>query len=365
MAIPDVLVIGGGVIGLSVARELAVRGMKVTVLSRDEPGSGASRVSAGMLELHYPHPVPEPLAPLCEYSRSLYNELSRTLRAETGVDIELDTAGTIAVALTGEEAEGLEAQALAIKQSRLMIDAEDWLKEEPGLGPEVKAALLLPDDHHVSPRHLCSALLLSCEARGVSIERGVAVHSVLSAEGRARGAATSAGPFQAGSTILAAGSWASQVAGLPVPVPVRPVRGQILSLEMKGLPRHVIQHQKVYLVPRPYESRLAVGATVEETGFDARPTAAAAAHLVTAGTRLIPALQDSRFIAISAGLRPGSPDDLPILGETPLKNLLLAAGHFRKGILLAPGTARVIADLVSGGRPAVALDSFGAGRFQS
>jgi len=365
MALPDVLVVGAGVIGLSTARELSTRGCRVTVVSRDEPGSGASAVSAGMLELHYPHPIPEPLVPLCEYSRSLYDGLARDLRAETGMDISLDTSGTIAVALSMEEASGLEAQAAAIPQSRLLPDPEEWKELEPGLGPGIRAALLLPDDHHVSPRRLCSALLLSCERRGVSIVRGVTVRSVLAREGKAEGVETSAGPMKAGCTVLAAGSWAGGIAGLPGPLPVRPVRGQILSLEMRNLPRHVIQHQKVYLVPRPYEGRLAVGATVEEAGFDDRPTAGAAAGLATEGTRLFPSLADARFVALEVGLRPGSKDDLPILGATPFAGLLLAAGHFRKGILLAPATAHAIADLVAGSRPAVSLDLFSAGRFAS
>jgi glycine oxidase len=337
----------------------------VTILSRDEPGSGASRVSAGMLELHYPHPIPEPLVPVCKYSRGLYDGLARDLRAETGADIALETPGTIAVALSREEAEGLEAQAAAIPQSRLLVDPEDWKELEPGLGSGIRAALFLPDDHHINPRRLCAALLLSCERLGVAIKRGVTVKSILSRGGKAEGVETAAGSFNAGCTILAAGSWAGQIAGLPNPLPIRPVRGQILSLEMRDLPRHVLQHQKVYMVPRSYEGRLAVGSTVEEVGFDDRPTAGAAAHLVTEGANLYPAIRDARFIALEAGLRPGSRDDLPILGTTPVAGLLLAAGHFRKGILLAPATAHVLADLATGSPPAIALDRFSAARFAS
>jgi glycine oxidase len=363
MADPDVLVVGGGVIGLSVAREAAKRGLRVTVLSRDAPGSGASAVSAGMLELHYPYPTPPALEPVCALSRRLYTGLARDLRMETGVDIALDTAGTIALALSEDERAELRAQAAAIPGSKLLLDRAEWLAEEPSLGPEVRGALLLPDDHHVSPRQLGVALLLACEKLGVGIRRGVTARAFLSDGGRAEGVSTDAGTVRAGLVVLAAGAWSGQLAGLPVPVPVRPVKGQILFLEIPAMPRHVLHHQTVYIVPRPREGRLIVGATVEEAGYDLRPTAGGIERLIAAGSRLLPALRDARLVEAAAGLRPGSPDELPILGFGPLERLLLAAGHFRKGILLAPATARIVADMIVGAPPPLSLEPFRLERF--
>ena len=358
----DALVIGSGVIGLAVARELAHRGLSVEILTRDMPGSGASSASAGMLEVHFPAPVPPELSALCLPSRALYGNYARILRDESGVDIELDLEGTLTLATTADEFIALQEQSKAITGSQLLETPPSWTKMEPGLSPSLSGALFLPDDHHVNPRRLCEALLISCERLNIRIHRGVTAHKYILENGRIAGVETDSGSFRAGLTINAAGAWAGNISGLPVPLPVRPVRGQILSLRPQT-PLHFVLHgPSVYAVPRR-DGSILLGATVEEAGFDETPTAGGISGLLAEGFRMVPSLKDAVLEEVRVGLRPGTPDTFPILGHSGFPNLLLAAGPFRKGILLAPIVAQTMGALATGQTPPVSLAAYSPGRF--
>lgn len=376
---PDALVIGAGVIGLAIARDLARRGLAVRVVTRDAPGAGASAASAGMLEMHHPFPMPASLAAFCRFSGGLYPEWVRELKAETGVDPGRDECGTIALARDAAELADLKAQAAAFPGTTLFSRPEEWLKLEPRLPASLAGALWLPGDHHLDPRRLCEALLVSLERAGVGIVRGVTVSGLLGSGSRVEGAMTDAGPMRAGTTVIAAGAWAGRVAradasaredasargdaGAAEYMPVRPRKGQLLVLEIPEPPRRVLLAGGIYLVPRPLDHRLLLGATMEDAGFDDVPTAGAVAHLLGGGVPVFPPIAQARFVEVRVGLRPGTPDDLPMIGRSRLEGLVWAAGHFRKGILLAPGTARLAGELVAGEAPSHPIEPFAPGRF--
>ncbi len=363
MANPDVLIIGGGVIGLTVARELTRRKHTVLVLTRDAPGAGASATAAGMLETYYPAPQPPALASLSAHSRSLYPAWARELHAETGYDIELNESGTLALAKNPEELAELSTQAAALPGSHLLTREADWLRLEPYLAPGLAGALELPDDHHVNPRRLCKALLLSLERLGVRVMRGITVTNYLVNGQRVEGVQTDAGAFRARWTVNAAGAWAGALASLALKLPVRPVKGQLLVMEAATIPARVLLSGRTYLVPRPRDGHILIGATVEEVGYDVRPTAEAIHDLLAEGFTLYPPLKDARFLEARVGLRPGTPDGLPILGPTPWDGLLLATGHFRKGILLAPATAALLGSIITGAELPLSLAPYSIDRF--
>jgi glycine oxidase len=358
----DALVIGSGVVGLAVARGLARRGLSVEVLTRDQPGSGASSASAGMLEVHFPAPVPPELSALCLPSRAMYGDFTQALLEESGVDIELDLEGTLTLATDAAELTAMREQAAAIPGSRLLADHPLWTAMEPALSPSLTGALFLPDDHHVNPRRLCEALLVSCERAGARFIRGITVRKILRENGRAAGVETDSGIFRSGLVVNAAGSWAGQLEGLPVPLPVRPVRGQILVLRPRTPLRFVLHGPSVYAVPRR-DGTILLGATVEEAGYNEVATAGGVAGLLAEGIRLVPPLREAVLEEVRVGLRPGTPDTFPILGESGLPGFLLASGPFRKGILLAPVIGETIAALAGGRKPPVPLNAYSPARF--
>lgn len=362
MGLPDVLVLGAGAIGMSIARGCAMRGMRVTVVTRDAPGAGASSTAAGMLEVHYPHPMAPNLLALCRHSTALYPALAAALESETGRSIGFDPAGSLVLARTRAEQDELRGQAAHLPGAALVGDPDGLAALEPGLGPALAGGLALPDDHHVHSGHLAAALLLSLERRGVRVMRGVTATGVLRDGDTVTGLATDAGPLTAGVTVLAPGAWAGRLAGLTHDLPVRPVKGQLVELELDRLPRRVLQAGGIYLVPRRAEGRLLVGATLEEAGFDVSATAGAVARLLADGMALWPALARGRITAVRTGLRPATPDGLPVLG-TMAPGLIVAAGHFRKGILLAPGTAEIVAGLIAGDPAPLPLAPFTPSRF--
>lgn len=364
METTDAVIVGAGVIGLSVARELSRLGLKVTVITRDEPGSGASSASAGMLEVHFPAPIPAPLAVLCDSSRPLYDSLAGELKAETGLSIGLDESGTLCLAVDAGQKEELRSQHDSIRGSRFLTKPEEWTGVESGARPDLAGALFLPDDHHVDPRLLCKALLLSCEKRSVRFLRGVVARRFNTAANRLESVETDSGTIKTGWAVNAAGAWAGTIESAGIKIPVRPVKGQLLAMELPPSPAHVLHGTSVYMVPQKASGRLLIGATVEEAGWDAEPRAHALLGLLSEGTRLLCSLRDAPFREVRVGFRPGTPDTLPLLGPTRHRGLLLATGHFRKGILLAPITAKIIASLVNDSPPPVPLDPYSAERFQ-
>ncbi|MFI0904929.1 glycine oxidase ThiO [Streptomyces sioyaensis] len=367
---PDVLVLGGGIIGLVTAWRAAGRGLTVTVAD-PAPGGGAARVAAGMLaavsELHYGE---QTLLGLNLASARRYPEFTRELEEAGGQRIGYRRCGTLAVALDADDRAHLrELHALQIRSG---LDSQ-WLtgrecrRLEPMLAPGVRGGLRVDGDHQVDPRRLASALLVACERAGVVFRRSRAARLTV-AGGRATGAELADGTrLSAGQVVLAAGSESGRLAGVPDGVlpPVRPVKGQVLRLRLPEVPagspaflsrtvRAVVRGGPLYLVPRA-SGELVVGATSEELGWDTTVTAGGVYELLRDAHELVPGITELPLVETCAGLRPGSPDNAPLLGPTELPGLQLACGHFRNGVLLTPVTGDAMAEsLATGSLPEVA-----------
>ncbi|MFG3167279.1 glycine oxidase ThiO [Streptomyces sp. NPDC048200] len=357
----DVLVIGGGIIGLVTAWRAAQRGF-TTALVDPEPGGGAAQVAAGMLaavtELHYGE---ETLLGLNLASARRYPDFAAELTEATGQDLGYRRCGTLAVALDADDRAHLrELHAL---QSRSGLDSE-WLtgrecrRLEPMLAPGVRGGLRVDGDHQIDPRRLAAALVTACERAGVSIHRTWAERLTVIRD-RAAGVVTSDGAERgAGQVVLAGGSLSGQLAGVPDDVlpPVRPVKGQVLRLTvpqryapfLNRTVRAVVRGGHLYLVPRE-NGELVVGATSEELGWDTTVTAGGVYELLRDAHELVPGITELPLTETRAGLRPGSPDNAPLLGPTALDGLLLATGHFRNGVLLTPVTGDAMAHVLTTG----------------
>ncbi|MEE4424026.1 glycine oxidase ThiO [Streptomyces bugieae] len=361
---PDVLVIGGGIIGLVTAWRAAGRGLTVAVAD-PAPGGGAAYVAAGMLaavtELHYGE---QTLLGLNLASARRYPRFIEELEEAGGQPTGYRRCGTLAVALDADDRAHLrELHAL---QTRSGLDSQ-WLtgrecrRLEPMLAPGVRGGLRVDGDHQVDPRRLAHALLVACERAGVVFHRTRAERLTVDA-GRATGAQLADGTrLSAGQTVLAAGSFSGRLAGVPEEVrpPVRPVKGQVLRLRLPDLPagspaflsrtvRAVVRGGPLYLVPRE-SGELVVGATSEELGWDTTVTAGGVYELLRDAHELVPGITELPLVESCAGLRPGSPDNAPLLGPTELPGLHLATGHFRNGVLLTPVTGDVMAELLATG----------------
>ncbi|MFI0709350.1 glycine oxidase ThiO [Streptomyces inhibens] len=364
---PDVLVIGGGIIGLVTAWRAAGRGLTVTVAD-PAPGGGAAHVAAGMLaavtELHYGE---QTLLGLNLASARRYPRFTDELEEAAGQRIGYRRCGTLAVALDADDRAHLrELHALQIRSG---LDSQ-WLtgrecrRLEPMLAPGVRGGLRVDGDHQVDPRRLAGALLVACERAGVVFHRSRAERLTVDG-GRASGAELADGTrLSAGQVVLAAGSHSGRLAGVPDEVlpPVRPVKGQVLRLRLPAMPagsaaflsrtvRAVVRGGPLYLVPRE-SGELVVGATSEEMGWDTTVTAGGVYELLRDAHELVPGITELPLVETCAGLRPGSPDNAPLLGPTELPGLHLATGHFRNGVLLTPVTGDAMAEvLVTGSLP--------------
>ncbi|MFF8274817.1 glycine oxidase ThiO [Streptomyces lateritius] len=354
----DVLVIGGGIIGLVTAWRAAQRGLRTAVVD-PEPGGGAARVAAGMLaavtELHYGE---ETLLGLNLSSARRYPAFVAELQEATGQDVGYRACGTLAVALDADDRAHLrELHAL---QTRCGLESE-WLngrecrRLEPMLAPGVRGGLRVDGDHQVDPRRLAAALVTACERAGVIFHRGVADRLTV-VRGRAAGVVFADGREEAADqVVLAAGSLSGRLGGVPEDVlpPVRPVKGQVLRLTvppayapfLSRTVRAVVRGSQVYLVPRE-NGELVVGATSEELGWDTTVTAGGVYELLRDAHELVPGITELPLTETRAGLRPASPDNAPLLGPTGLPGLHLATGHYRNGVLLTPVTGDVLADLL-------------------
>jgi glycine oxidase len=354
---PDVLVLGGGVIGLTTAYFLAGEGARVALLDQGDFGQQASWAGAGIIPPGNPERAPTPFDHLRAHSSAMYPALSRQLREETGLDNGyvvcggLELLDGVAVAEDEWRSEGIVFREL---------DRESLHRLEPGLAPGLSRAYHLPDMAQVrNPRHV-KALLAGCRARGVDLRPNCAGRSLVLRGSRLEGVETDQGRLTAGRYLLATGAWTDPLLAQAGWRPgIRPVRGQIALLHT-GTPgvRPVLLHGKRYLVPRT-DGRVLVGATEEEAGFDARPTAGGIAGLLAFAASLVPALAEAPLERCWAGLRPGSPDGMPFLGEVPgWANLYVAAGHFRAGIQLSPATGQVMTELLLGRPTTIPLDAF-------
>ncbi|MGW1803960.1 glycine oxidase ThiO [Streptomyces sp. NPDC002078] len=358
----DVLVLGGGIIGLVTAWRAAQRGLATAVVD-PEPGGGAARVAAGMLaavtELHYGE---EKLLALNLESARRYPDFAAELTELTGHDLGYRRCGTLAVALDADDRAHLrELHAL---QQRSGLNSE-WLsgrecrRLEPMLAPGVRGGLRVDGDHQIDPRRLAAALVAACERAGVVFHRAWAERLDVVRD-RAAGVTLADGTeLRAGQVVLAAGSMSGRLAGVPEALlpPVRPVKGQVLRLTvprryapfLSRTVRAVVRGSHVYLVPRE-NGELVVGATSEELGWDTTVTAGGVYELLRDAHELVPGITELPLTETRAGLRPGSPDNAPLLGPSGLEGLLLATGHYRNGVLLTPVTGDVLAEVLASGR---------------
>jgi glycine oxidase len=371
--VDDVVVVGGGVIGLATAWRSLGRGLRVTVAD-PEPGSKASHVAAGMLtpvsELTYGE---EALLRLGLASRDRYPSFVAELEEVSGLGTGFRGDGTLQVALDGDDLAVLEE--LRRFQESLGIPAEALTGREcrglePMLAPSVRGGLLAPADGSVDPRRLSAALLAAVERLGGTLVRE-RVTEVLTEDGRAAGVRLESGEVvRAGQVVVAAGPWSPDLKGVPDGVlpPVRPVKGQVVRLRsdtpfLGRCVRGLVRGSSVYLVPR-HDGEIVVGATQEEMGFDTTVTAGGLWELLRDARELLPGVTELAFTEVNAGLRPGSPDNAPVLGASALPGLLLATGHFRNGVLLAPVTGDVMAEILATGTAPEVARPFSPGRFR-
>jgi glycine oxidase len=366
----DLAVLGAGVIGMSVAWRAAQRGMRVVVLERDKPGAGSTGVAAGMLA-----PVSEallteqPLLRLGLASAASYPQFVAELQDSSGVDPGYHRCGTLLAARDADEAEALGRE-LALR-SRLGLSvtrlrASEARQLEPALAPVLRLALEIPDDHAIDPRRLTSALAIALARAGGELRNRAEVKGLMIDHGRVTGVALANGEALAvEEVVVATGAW--RMEGLPedARIPLRPVKGQIMRLRDPrgaGLLRRVVRMRGSYIVPRG-DGRYVVGATMEERGFDTTVTAGAMYELLRDATELVPGLAELVLEEVSAGLRPASPDNAPVIGPGALGGLHWAAGHYRHGVLLAPITAEGVVAMLAGKAPREVLAPFSPLRF--
>ena len=361
----DVVVAGAGLIGLAIAFELAQRGANVCVCDRGEPGHGASWAGAGMLAPHTERIRNEALLALGASSLDEYPAFVQRVFDASGIDAHLQLDGVFYAAFDDGALDGLRRHARALQARGVECDVFDRaasLATHPWLGAGLAGGVLVQTEGFVDNRRLGRALTVACEARGVRIEH-TSVHVECDAR-RVLGVRTDRGFLSAQAIVNACGAWAAQLAGVPqscVP-PVEPVKGQMLALAVPvGLVQRATWVPGAYVVPRD-DGRLLVGATVESVGFDERVTAQGIHELLHAALAAAPSLAGFSVTESWTGLRPGTPDDVPFLGPTAIEGYFLATGHYRNGILLAPATARLIADAIETGGFS-ALEPFSIARF--
>lgn len=370
----DVVVIGGGVVGCAIARELALRGTDVTVVERDSPGRRATWAAAGMLSPLGEAAASMPFLELSDESLRRFGGFAYALREETSIDIEYRTAGKLHVSLGDHDTElrAVGTGPLADRFEVTVLDGAAARRAEPLLSEDVTLALQIGRDHRVNNRLLAQALLASATAAGATFRTASPVTSVNIKHGHVHGVKLSSGEqIETRRVVVAAGAWSGDIEGLRR-VPVRPVKGQMFAVDARARSperpngaalERVIFSAGCYIIPRD-DGRLLVGATMEEAGFMKGPTPRGIMSLMAAAARVLPITADLPLVETWAGFRPATPDGLPILGEDPdRRGVFYATGHFRNGILLSPVTAALMADLVGDGKPFMPLDAFRVERF--
>ena len=357
----DVIVIGGGVIGLTIARKLIERN-SVLLLDRGSTGQGTSRAAAGMLSPLSEADDQGPFFQLSRASHGLYDGFVEKLQTETGCEVGYSKEGLLCLASTEESAKGLlnryEWQKTAGFDIKL-LSANDVYEMEPLVTAPIRAAVFIPGERSVAPRRLINALREACFNRGVEIRVGLHVESV--AQNRVRvGQIT----LEARNIVIASGVWSQELKGLNPRIPVFPRKGQILSLGTPpGAFRRMIRWGSSYFVPRN-TGELVVGATNEDAGFDQTNTPAGLGRLLMDAQEISSHVGAYPILETWTGLRPATPDGLPILGQSAISGVYYATGHYRNGVLLAPITAEIVADLIEGGEPSLSIDAYRPARFE-
>ncbi len=367
----DAVVVGGGVIGLAVARALARHGLsRVMVIERARPGAEASFAAAGMLAAQAEADRADAFLELAGASRDLYPAFAEALREETGIDIELDRTGTLYLALTETDQEEIEHRYCWQARAGLAVERlsrEEARRLEPCISAEVLCALRFPLDAQVENRRLVAALASAIERYRVRLVTGTHVESLTVERGRIAGVETARGRVDAPVVVVAGGAWASLIALSDAHIPrirIEPVRGQMLCFEASNRPfQHVIYSPRGYIVPR-LDGRLLAGSTTEHAGFDKRVTGSGVNSISAHALEIAPLVGELPMVDAWAGLRPRAEDDLPVIGGcADVPGLFYAAGHYRNGILLAPITGELIAESIVDGVASPLLNAFSPDRF--
>ena len=356
----DVAIIGAGIIGLALARELRRRGASVFLVDPRPPASEATGAAAGLLAPSSDADAPSDFFELCRAAAAAYPEYARELEEETGLPACFHPDPTLFFYHRAEERQLLEKR-FGWQRERGIPAVHMDAQEVRVLEPEVRAAgaYLLPGDCHVNTRVFSMVLIQACRLAGITIHQN-RVTAVSAQGGRAAGVKLADGSNLAADAVVnAAGAWASSIAApAAAPVVVRPVKGHMLSVATgRWEPTHVLHDASVYLVPRP-GPLLVIGSTTEEAGFDKSVDPSVIAALRAAAERLVPRLSEAFTVETWTGLRPATPDGRPSIGPTALPGYFVATGHFRNGILLGPLTAQLLAPVVLGAQPEPLLSPF-------
>lgn len=368
---PKIVVIGAGIIGLGIAWRLAQRGTNVTVFDSGPVGRGASHAAAGMLAAcAEAEPGEESLIALCRDGQARWPAFASELEEASKFSVDLRTEGTLVVAPTADDQARLHHQLALQKDLGLPVEwisAAELRRREPHIG-NATGAVWSPEDHQVDNRKVVAALCVAAKMAGVTIHESQAVREIGVIGNRVSHLVLGDGTqVNADVIVLAAGAWSRNIAGLPAEArpPVRPIKGQMIALQMDPatpLLTHVLWAPGIYLVPRK-DGRLLIGATVEEKGFDTSLTAGGVLALLEATWRVIPAIEELPIQEMWVGHRPGSRDDAPIIGPSPVEGLIYATGHHRNGVLLAPLTADVVSSYIIDGALDPIAKPFGLSRF--
>jgi glycine oxidase len=366
----DVVVVGGGIIGGSIAFALSQRDLRVAVLDRQELVREASWAAAGMLSPAPDCPSAIPLMPLGRASLAMYANFIADVEEASQLPAGYHAGGTLEVLFHGEadrELSTLVALHHGLGLTCEPLRLEEAAEMEPALGRAARAVAFLPDEASVNNRSLSNAVIAAAKAGGVALFPGMEVTSLVRDGNRCMGVKTSAREtFAAGQVVVAAGCWTSQLREAAPYAPTRPVRGQMVALHNFGKPiRRVLRSEHGYIVPRDQASpqKLIAGSTLENTGYEKAVTSGGIEQILSAVNELAPSLACAEIVETWSGLRPGTPDQLPILGPTDVEGLLMATGHYRNGILLAPITAKLITEWISDGRTSLNCEEFSPLRF--
>lgn len=349
---PDVIIVGGGVMGCSVAYWLAKDGARVAVLERSVPGAEASSAAAGILGPTVESFDDAIALQLGRRSRELHAELADELDELFGVDVGFRRCGVVKIAFDEEELDELDAQASSLEVHGIRCERwtpEELVRAEPAANPSTLGALSIAEDAQVEPKKLLSAVALGAESAGVTFRSGSTVRAVDVESGRVKGVELGDETLAADRVVVAAGSWTTLIPGLPFDSEtIFPVRGQMITTHTRPpIFRRVVFGDGGYVVTRP-DGRVLCGSTMERVGFERGITFGGMADVLGKALRIAPALRSAPVEEHWSSFRPGTPDGLPLVGESQIEGLFVASGHFRNGILLAPLTAQIIADAVSG-----------------
>ena len=362
---PDVIVAGAGIVGLSAACELAKRGARCIVFDRGRSGREASHAAGGILSPQAETLPDSPLLPLALQARDRHVRLAEELLSLTGMSVEHQRAGVLTLSFSAEQTQALRALTTAQRELGLraeMVRREDLTRVEPAAHPDAVGAALFVDDHRVDNRRLMLALKTLALSRGVEIREHCPLRAIEVVNGGLVAVRTDDVRIEVRSLINALGAWAGQIEGDSDAPPVRPVKGHMMALSDGPSMRHVVYGHPGYIVPRG-DGRLIVGSTMEEVGFDTRVTVEGIARLIRIATAIAPDAKQATIVETWVGLRPATPDGLPVIGRGSVAGVIVAGGLFRNGILLGPLVGEIAAGLALGDEPSADLSAFRPGRF--